>query len=241
VTAPRTVLLLHGITSSHTTWWHVAPELEARGWTVTALDLAGHGGRPIGDITTARGLAEDVVARMPEGVTLLVGHSLGAIVALELAAAHPDFALGVLIEDPPAIGDLISANDVATDILAELARAQADRDAAVQAVLSEHPSYERQDAENSIDNLLSTDVLPMLATLENSTWDLPALVAACPVPLALVAAVGPESMLVDPDRDALLREIQPERVSEIPSGHSVHRDAGPAWLDAVTAFGDTLL
>lgn len=239
--APRTALLLHGITSSHTTWWRVVPELEARGWSVTALDLAGHGGRPVGAITTALGLAEDVVARMPVGVTLLVGHSLGAIVALELAAAHPDFAHGVLIEDPPAIGDLISANDVAAEIVAELSRAQADPEAEIAKLMAEHPLYERQDAENSVRNLLSTDIGPMLRTLETSTWDLPGLVADCPVPLALVAAVGPESMLVEPDRSALLGLIPPERAWQIPSGHSVHRDAGAAWIDAVATFGDTLL
>ena len=38
--------LLHGVTSSRSTWWRVGPALAAAGWDVTAVDLAGHGDGP---------------------------------------------------------------------------------------------------------------------------------------------------------------------------------------------------
>jgi pimeloyl-ACP methyl ester carboxylesterase len=43
---PRTVVLLHGSTSSSSTWWQVGPRLAESGWTVTAFDLPSHGSSP---------------------------------------------------------------------------------------------------------------------------------------------------------------------------------------------------
>ncbi len=40
-----TAVLLHGMMSLAGTWWQIGPALADRGWDVTALDLAAHGGR----------------------------------------------------------------------------------------------------------------------------------------------------------------------------------------------------
>ncbi len=84
------LLLLHGITSSARGWWRVAPELVALGYHVYALDMPGHGqsqlidahridqiARHIGQVLDALQLVEPVV----------IGHSWGGAVALELAAS----------------------------------------------------------------------------------------------------------------------------------------------------------
>ena len=241
MTARRSVLLIHGMSSSRRTWWRVGPDLEARGWDVGTVDLPGHGGRPIGAVRSVAALAEDVVAQHPDGPTLVVGHSLGAIVALELVAAIPTYARGLLLEDPPALSARRAGGDVAGDIGREVLRARADPHSAIEAMLAGHPSWSRRDARSLLEGRLMTD--PQLAQLSpgDITWDLPALVEASPVPVALVATLGRESALLDPDRSELLRLLPPERVTEIRGSHHVHLDEPAHWVDAINTFGDSLL
>ncbi len=203
--------------------------------------MAGHGGRSIGAVRSVAALAEDVAAQHPDGSTLVVGHSLGAIVALELVAAMPAYAAGVLLEDPPALGGRRVAGEAAADIQREVMRARADPHSAIAAMLAGHPTWTRRDARSMLEGRLMTD--PLVAQLPpgNITWNLPAQVAASPVPVALVATLGRESALLEPDRSELLRLLPPERVTEVPGSHHVHLDEPARWVDAVDAFGGSLL
>jgi pimeloyl-ACP methyl ester carboxylesterase len=86
------VVLLHGFASSLDTWKSVQPELARRHRTLS-LDLKGFGwtDRPEGDYSP-RAQAELVRALMDQrGIdrAVIVGHSWGASIALELALAHP--------------------------------------------------------------------------------------------------------------------------------------------------------
>ncbi len=241
MTATRSVLLIHGMSSSRSTWWRVGPELEALGWGVETIDLAGHGGRSIGDVRSVAALAEDVVAQRPDGATLVVGHSLGSIVALELVTAHPSYARGVLLEDPPALHASRASGDIAEDIEREVVRAHTDPSGAIAAMLAGHPTWSRRDARSMLEGRLMTD--PRIATLSpgDITWDLPSLVVGCPVPVSLLAAVGRESALFEPDRGHLVRSLPSDRVTEIPGSHHVHLDHPARWVQAVDTFGRALL
>lgn len=89
----RHFLCLHGLADTLDIWKRLAPSLEARG-RVTRIDQRGHGrsGAPLGPYSLAD-LASDVVAVLDtEGVerTILVGHSMGGIVAMQTALAHPE-------------------------------------------------------------------------------------------------------------------------------------------------------
>jgi len=240
VTAERSVLLIHGMSSSRRTWWRVGPDLEARAWDVGTVDLPGHGGRSIGAVRSVAALAEDVVAQHPACPALVVGHSLGAIVALELVAAMPTYARGLVLEDPPALSARRGTGDITGDLEREVMRARADPHSAIEAMLAGHPLWNRRDARSLLEGRLMTD--PQVAQLSpDLTWNLPALVAACPVPVALVATLGRESALLDPDRSELLRLLPPERVTEIPGSHHLHLDEPTKWVDAIATFGDSLI
>ena len=240
MTAKGSVLLIHGMSSSRSTWWRVGPDLEARGWTVDTIDLAGHGGRSIGGVRSLAALAEDVVAQRPDGATLVVGHSLGAIVALEVVTARPAYARGLLLEDPPAHGRRRTAGDIG-EIEREVMRARTDPHSAIAAILAGHPSWKRRDARSMLEGRLMTDPQMLQLAPGHITWNLPALVAASPVPLALVAAAGGESALSEPGRTELLRLLPPERVTQIRTSHHVHLDEPARWVAAVDTFGSTLL
>ena len=88
------VVLVHGITASLEDWLPLVPHLLEAGWSVTALDLRGHGQSTLGSArVSTRRLADDLVAVLESldvRGAVLVGHSLGGYAALGLAVHHPE-------------------------------------------------------------------------------------------------------------------------------------------------------
>lgn len=71
--------------SDHRAWRRVAADLHDDGYRVVAVDLAGHGASPRARRYSPRGWADDVAetleAELDSPPDLLMGHSLGALVA----------------------------------------------------------------------------------------------------------------------------------------------------------------
>lgn len=88
-----TLVLVHGIAGSSTTWRAVMPAL-AEQFTVVAPDLLGHGhsAKPRGDYSLgayASGI-RDLLAVLGQERGTVVGHSLGGGVAMQFAYQFPD-------------------------------------------------------------------------------------------------------------------------------------------------------
>ena len=78
---PRHVGLVHGLGADGATWSPLADRLVATGrYTVTVLDLRGHGTSPRAASYSLDELADDVVETLPSGLDGVVGHSLGGSV-----------------------------------------------------------------------------------------------------------------------------------------------------------------
>lgn len=98
------VVLLHGLASNMTRWSEFVERTTlARRWNLIRVDLRGHGESPTRARVDLERWCEDLVAlldqeRQPAAV--LVGHSLGAQVALQFAARHPRRTLGLALIDP---------------------------------------------------------------------------------------------------------------------------------------------
>ena len=98
------LLLLHGLSSNARVWERTVRHLPGR--RIVALDQLSHGAsdRP----ATGHGLrlqvadAAHAVRELGLGRPLVAGHSWGAMVALGLAADHPDLAAGLVFVDGPA-------------------------------------------------------------------------------------------------------------------------------------------
>ncbi len=107
VEGPRagpTLLLLHGVTRCWRDWEPLLPALTAE-WHVVAIDHRGHGesARTPGAyrvVDYARHTAEFLRANFATPLVVF-GHSLGAMVALHLAAECPELVAGAVLEDPP--------------------------------------------------------------------------------------------------------------------------------------------
>jgi len=91
------ILLLHGFGGAASNWTLVAPELIRHG-RVLVPDLPGHGGS--GPLPAPAETLEPFarrVASLLDRPALVVGHSLGGVVALRLAAHRPELVRGVLL------------------------------------------------------------------------------------------------------------------------------------------------
>jgi pimeloyl-ACP methyl ester carboxylesterase len=85
----RTAVLIHGMMSDHRAWHRVADDLEAQGYRIVAVDLAGHGRSPRSPRYSVGAWAADAIESLEpvlEGVPdLVMGHSLGGLVASRVA------------------------------------------------------------------------------------------------------------------------------------------------------------
>jgi pimeloyl-ACP methyl ester carboxylesterase len=98
------LLLLHGITERWQTFLPLIPRLSTR-WQLYALDLRGHGrsGR-IKNNYRIVDYAQDVICFLGSQIhqpCFILGHSVGALVAIYLAAHQPKQVKALILVDPP--------------------------------------------------------------------------------------------------------------------------------------------
>lgn len=100
--APPAILLVHGLASNARIWDLLAPLL-APSFRLAAIDQRGHGlsDKPEEgyDLPTIAGDLARAIGALGWSRPLVVGHSWGANVALQLAADHPDLAAGIVLLD----------------------------------------------------------------------------------------------------------------------------------------------
>jgi len=93
------ILLLHGLMGRATTWWPVARWLTQHG-RVLGLDARGHGRSDArGPWTTERMTADAAELLAEVGPGVVVGHSMGGLHGLLLAARWPELVRGLVVED----------------------------------------------------------------------------------------------------------------------------------------------
>lgn len=113
------LVLVHGFTGSRDDWLERLPELAELGRTV-AVDLRGHGGSTkTGDLASYcfDRLVDDLAAfhdALALGPWDLLGHSLGGMVALRFALAHPDRVRSLLLMNTAPHGVPLAAAPLLT-------------------------------------------------------------------------------------------------------------------------------
>jgi pimeloyl-ACP methyl ester carboxylesterase len=185
---------------------------------------------------SAADLAADVAETVAGPVDLLVGHSLGALVALELVGRRPGFARRLVVEDPP--GSTLDWPALAAGIEEDTARATADPAGLRHELEATNPGWPPGESERRVADLADCDGLAIAAALRAGIpFDLPALLAAAPVPvLMLLATEALGSILAGLDRKAAVEALSHGTTRVLPTGHSVHREAMDAWLAALDVW-----
>src|SRR5947209_2019741 len=105
--------MLHGVGRRGVDFLPLVPALATR-WHLHLIDHRGHGrsGRAPGRYRVVDHM-EDALAILTwlDRPAVLLGHSLGALVAAGVAAARPELVKAVILEDPPSDGFLARLRD----------------------------------------------------------------------------------------------------------------------------------
>jgi pimeloyl-ACP methyl ester carboxylesterase len=224
---PRRAALVHGLADDGTTWHDLAGLLAATGdYTVTMLDLRGHGESPRSDSYEVRDFAGDLIDTLPCGLDLIVSHSLGgpvvAQVVAELASKRavyldPGFRLAL----PTGVGGWLVLH---VPLLLPLVIAFTRRGVRPSALTAENQS--RVDAAHARwDRPMALRVFAAVAT-----WSRPASSSA--IPSTVVLSEDARFVVPDPLPEQLAAEGWDVR--RLPGlGHSLHHEDPRAVFDAI--------
>lgn len=238
--ARPTLVLLHGLTGSHRTWWRFVPALAAAGWQVLAMDLRCHGASGCDEPIGRRDLADDVLETMSAAigrpqVDVLWGHSLGGRTVLQLLAGDPTIAARAVVEDPPGVRGDRSAQIANWRREAHVART--DPAALAAEVRAANPGWDERDVAAVVADIADTRIEPLIAAITSGQAMLDPteeLMRQVSRPVLLVLAAEERSGISGASRTRSVERLPAgsEHVV-LDSGHTVHRDQPDAYLATV--------
>jgi N-formylmaleamate deformylase len=240
------VLLAHGFSDDGPCWTPIAEAL-APHYDLIMVDARGHGRSesPSEPFVPTVDMAADLAAvaralglRRPA----VLGHSMGAVTTLGLAAAHPDLPGVILLEDPPPWWAQEQAaqpdpkwheqqrrrlDDLKTKTHEQLVALQ--RETAPRWAEAELPFWAEGKQRFSLD-------MDLMRSGPPPTW--PAALSAITCPALLITADPALGALVHPAQAAALVGLLPQlQVSHIAdAGHNIRREQPARYLEVVRGF-----
>ena len=228
------LLFVHGWTCDHT---YLAPQFEyfRDAHRVVAVDLRGHGqsDKPQQDYTMA-GFADDIVwlcGRLKLEKPVVLGHSMGGVIALAVAACAPRLPSAIVTIESPILPPPAVASNVRpfVDALRGPDYRQAQRDFVSNMLFL--PTDDPARKEKILDQMSSAPQHVMASAFENIfTFDHESAAAACKVPwLALYAGHVTTDL-------ARLRALCPQVITgqTVGAGH-FHQLEVPEQINAMIA------
>jgi pimeloyl-ACP methyl ester carboxylesterase len=98
------MVLVHGLGGSQDNWMLVASTIAEAGYRVMTVDLAGFGATPLAGrestLETNRQIVDGLIRYIGQGPVVLVGHSMGGLIAMLQAGASPDSVSHLVLLDP---------------------------------------------------------------------------------------------------------------------------------------------
>ncbi|MGI8552787.1 MAG: alpha/beta fold hydrolase [Dehalococcoidia bacterium] len=234
------IVLVHGWTCDHT---YFAPQAEhfSRAHRVISVDLRGHGASdtPQQDYTMAQ-FADDIAwlcQQLGVAKPVVIGHSMGGVIAFELAARHPDLPAAVVAVDSPIIPGQALRDGIAQLVQGlkspNYREVSQDFVANVLFIPTDDPALKAR----VVEGMSSAPQHVMASAMEQIfACDTPASTAAVKVPALLLNAEGPGWPLAGVAR---IKEVNPNVVvgQTVGAGH-FHQLIVP---DQVTAMVDRFL
>ena len=194
------------------------------------VDLRGHGeSPPIDGAATREDLAADLGATLEAldvaPADVLIGHSLGAAVVLELADRRPQLARRVVLEDPPG-SDRVRDHGFQVRLERETAAARQRPEAEIARALAENPTWLEEDARQNVEGQERCDIVGIAASIRRGMGShVPDRVPTLTVPALYLLATEERSAINGEQRARLLDGVPPgSRAVELDSGHTIHRE-----------------
>jgi pimeloyl-ACP methyl ester carboxylesterase len=106
-----TVILLHGLGRSHDVWSHLVEFAAGKQLRLLAFDLLGFGDSPKPNVRYdvddhARAVIAAIKRMRPNGPIVLVGHSMGCLIAVRVARLRPDLVGHLILYEMPLYAGL---------------------------------------------------------------------------------------------------------------------------------------
>ncbi len=245
------LLLLHGITDNALSYEPLIPEIHPLA-RVFAMDFRGHGesGKPDSRYDT-EAYADDVrhfIREVVGGPVLLEGHSLGGVVALQVAVTEPSLVRGLLLEDPPLyfVNNLNEIYRTLFTAMVAMARSLQDgtrsRDdwfkvmAEAPDPYTGRPGIETLGAGGiglRLDSIASMKPEALEDALDGSLeWETDEVLARVRCPLTIITGNPELGAVITPEEAARVSGIVPEArlVRMDNTGHLIHMEQPEAWL-----------
>ena len=236
------IVFLHGAGNDHSVWALQSRYFAHHGRNALAVDLPGHGRSAGSALASVEALAEWIPALLDAAgiaVATLVGHSMGALVALECAARHPGRVTRVALLGPAAP---MAVSDVLLDA------AKRDDHVAFELINGWSFSAGKQLGGNTMPGvwlignamrlLERTNPGVLYTDLVACNAYTGALAAAAKVRCPVLAIIGARDIMAPPkNARELIGALHEARVVDLPDcGHSMMAEQPDAVLDALRAF-----
>lgn len=221
------LVCIHGAGGSHRHWGGLLAPLAASA-RVIALDLPGHDRSAPPPRASIAAYAADVAALLDAlglGRAALAGHSMGAAVALELAAAAPARVSGL------ALVGAAARLRVAPDLIAGLAADPAAAVARLVALMYPEPAAHLRGP--AAEEYLRAPAVLRAGFLACDGWDIRARLAGLALPALVVS--GSADVLTPPKLAAELRELLGAELATLPGVGHVPMVEAPAATAALIA------
>lgn len=237
--APRLVLL-HGFTDDAGCWTPILPALAGFG-DVLALSTRGHGGSglpdgPVGPEPEAADVAAVLDDMHPGHRVVVIGHSMGAVTAAQLAAVRPDLVSALVLEDPPPNAYEQAAPRGVPDWLAWVLGLA--RDARIADCRQGNPAWPADEFEPWAVSKERLN-LDYCARVPVPSPPVAEILARTRCPILLVHGAFDRGALLAPSDVADMRAGGGDRLTVVPvpnAGHNVRRDDRPTYVTALAAW-----
>lgn len=219
-----------------------------RSWHVIAVDLPGHGETPANAARAPQEMAERLAGLLTrDPLDLLLGHSLGAVVALELLRMFPDSTRRLILDEPPGLQS-VDWEGAASYLAAEQKLARRDPCGHAMQMHRELRSWHLTDCTIAVEDLAAHDRVALRHTMRAIAGGAshriapqiiaPTLVMAAPDSPGRYTFGGTYGSSIRGDeRSGFLAAIPHAELAVFGRGHVLHRDTPGEWSARVDEFG----
>lgn len=227
---------MHGLGSSAATTWQVSEALAGAGWSVTAIDLRGHGSAPRASRYRIADFAEDLRLSTPDGGgswDVVIGHSIGAASAVVAAHHDPSWTKRLILLDPA-----LELGDATREQVLENQR-QGHLHQGVEDIRDANPHWHPLDVEIKVQAHQQASLFALEhAVFDNDPWNVTGEATALTIPTHVIGADPAQGSMFCNDYAKQMVGANDQMTYEVieGAGHSVHRDKPQDTIAAILRY-----